>query len=237
MSDDIPSKYVEVFGETTAKEFLLLQDDLSILRFQWRIYRGLFGTNPERVELLNSVSGSFAQTIEQVLFESVLLRLRRFIDTGSTRRSSYPLSIQLLRKIAKDEGSKELHALITECVLKCGFAKNWADKRIAHSDYEYRMGRFELEKASRAKVTEAIDAIAAVIKWIGSEMLDTHYVTHPFGSLKDENFVLKLLYEGKRVWDAKPELAQSLLQEGRHAEYDAVYSYPDWLQKPEDEWD
>ncbi|SDX02492.1 hypothetical protein SAMN04488001_2280 [Litoreibacter albidus] len=235
--DDIPDKHVEEFGEQIAKEFHLLKSDLFELRLMWRSYRELFGKNKERVELLNSISGSFAQTIEISLWESVLIRLRRFNDEGASRIKRRPLSLGLLREISKQTNDQELRKLIQEAKTKAAFAKNWSDKRIAHSDYDYRMGSVKLESASRQKVTDAIDAIAAVIKRIGSERLDTHYVTHPVSALKDETFVLKLLLDGKKGWDAKPDLARSLIKNGDYEAYKEVYKYPSWLDRTPDEHD
>lgn len=237
MSEEIPDKYIEAFGEELAKEFYLLKTDLFVLRLDWRTYQGLFGTNRERVDLLNSVSGSVSSTIERVLFESVLLRLRRFIDKGSKKRRRLPLSLELLRKIATDQNAIDLHRLLVDCKKKCAFAKNWSDKRIAHSDYQYRIGNEKLLPASRQKVNEAIDSIAAVIKLIGSNLLDTHYVTHPIADLRDETVFLRVLYEGKRIVDEKPDIAKRLIEEGRFQEASSVHDYPEWLKRQPDQHD
>lgn len=234
---EVPDEILKRLGKTYAEEFSLIKQDLFELRLFWRTYRNLFGTCPERVELLNSISGSFAHTIEVTLFETVLLKLRRINDTGSTKRNRKPLALGLLLKLADERSDVELKRLINLSRRKSEFAKNWSDKRIAHADYEYRMGRHELTPASRKKVTDAIDAVAAVIKWIGEEMLDTHYNTHPSPPLKNEEFVLKLLYEGKAVWDAKPELAKRAIDERRFEDYDRIFAYPDWLKATPDEWD
>lgn len=237
MTEEAPQQHIDVLGSVLAKEYGLLMNDLFILRMDWRTYRGLFGTNKERVDLLNSVSGSVASTIERALFESVLLRLRRFVDKGSSRRGRLPLSLERLREIAKTQESKDLHHLLNDCEKKCSFAKNWADKRIAHSDYAYRMGNEKLQGASREGVTEAIDAIAAVIKWIGSNLLETHFVTHPISDLRDETVFLRVLFEGKKIVDAKPAETARLYKQGLNDEADLLGQYPDWLERLKDEHD
>jgi hypothetical protein len=113
------------------------------------------------------------------------------------------------------------------------FARNWSDKKIAHSDYEYRVGEQLLSPASRQAVDETIDSIADLVKWVSSEKFNTTLVTHPITPADDEVTFLQHLYEGRSAFARKEELSRKYSLEGKYDERDQLYCFPDWLQRDE----
>src|SRR6056297_3400527 len=174
----------------------LVKHEFFTLRIEWRLYRSLFGTNKETVELLNKASGSTANTLERALYERTLLGLRRLTDPyqgkkGKTKSVSVNGFIQVVP--SKDPNLRRLAGTATQ---RSSFARNWSDKRIAHTDLAYRRGEAKLEIASRANVESANEAIADVIKHVAKEYYDTTLVTHPIPSSGDERSFLRALYLG-----------------------------------------
>ncbi len=53
----------------------------------WAHYHELFGTKPSRIDLLNAVAPSFFRTVQDSLFEAVLLHLARLTDPAQSTGS------------------------------------------------------------------------------------------------------------------------------------------------------
>ncbi|WP_209547231.1 hypothetical protein [Ruegeria sp. HKCCSP346] len=210
-----------------------LKTDFFRLRVEWRLYRSLWGTNKETFDMLQSISASTSQTLEAIVFERVLLGLRKLTDPPHGRRmSAKSVSIRALPKYF-DDGEKTLTKLVSSSLKSSSFARNWSDKRIAHSDFEYRVGNAQLEPASRAKVEKALESIATIIKWIARNHFDTTLITHPIPPLSDERTFLRCLYEGKQEMERKRELSKQLSLQGRYEERNKLREMPDWLKRSE----
>ena len=213
--------------------FDFVKNDLFALRIEWRLYRSLFGTNPETVDLLNRVSGPTANTLERILFERTLLGIRRLTDPPvGQRRNTQSVTVKgLVERFGSDD--VELRKRVNQAESAASFARNWSAKRIAHADLQYRTGKAKLETASRAKVELAIDKIAKVVKWVSRSYFDTTLVTHPIPALNDERNFLRALYLGQLEREARKENLKALLKVGNHVEFDRLRNepmdFPAWL--------
>lgn len=221
--------------------FELLKYDFFLLRTEWRFYKSLFGTNAETVALLNSISGVSANTLDRVFFERTLLGLRKLTDPAQTQRGArLSFSIKGLFQFPElDE--RELRKLVNQAAKASSFARDWSNRRIAHNDLDYRTGGKPLEKASRLKVEEALNAISRTIKWVGTHRLDTHLVTNPIPPFNDERALLRTLYEGHRVLKERKRQKAEFLKNGEYDKVDelrkANASYPNWLSRNDPELD
>lgn len=223
------------FNEDFARNYFFVKMDLFEIRIVWRLFRNFYGTNPERVDLLNKASGATAQTLQKVLFEAVLLGLRRLTDKDKSRNATASISVRSLYKFIPEGKQIEFKREVESPACKaCEFAVNWADKKIAHSTYEHRNGIYQLKPASRKAVGDAIDAVANVIKWIERELFKTIQVTHSLSGVNDEVRFLEVLYEGIEALKVKEELSRKYSQEGKYADRAGLYQYPKWLERDED---
>jgi hypothetical protein len=203
--------------------------DLLSLRSQWRIYKGLFGQNKERFDLLNRASPVVSGAIERSMFEAALLGIRRLTDKVETKRGKHPVTICAFPLHLEGEPQAEMKLLVSKAVRSAKFACNWSDKRIAHSEIAFRTGAIKLEPASREKVDSCIDCIAKTVQWIAANKLDTHLVTHPVSLLPDETDFLVKLYEGELALRERKAREVKLLEHGKLSEFEAIEPYPVWL--------
>jgi len=221
-----------------AEFFDLLTNDIVLLRSQWRIYKAFFGANKERHDLLFSVSNVTARTLERTLFEATLLGLRRLTDhPESGRRKRQTVSIKGLPKLFEGDDRVQIQSLIGAALHTSKFARNWSDKKIAHSDLNFRSGELGLELASRAKVDDAIEAIAKVIKWVAAEKQGVTLITHPTTLANDEIRFLECIYDGMLVGEEKERQYRMYNKSGRYQERDRLYDYPPWLKRSEQIFD
>ena len=222
-------------GAELGELFYHVKQDVFLLRSGWRTYRMFFGANKERVDMLNSISGPVAKVLEQTLFEATLLGLRRITDKPTYKGSKHTISIKSLSKHFSGSDLATMKRLVNQAENAASFARNWSSKKIAHSDFQYRTDAIALEPASRAKVEQAIDAVAKIVEWISSKKLDTHQLTHPISVAHDELWVLKHLYEGALVMKQKKARSREYSMQSRYDERKALYEYPNWMQPKDPE--
>lgn len=146
-----------------------LYQDVARLHFEWKNYRELFGTNEQRVQLLNEAAPAFASCIQSVLQDSVYLGLTRLADPEkSCGRDNLTLK-QLCRTINAHGNlqlCKQLESAIKDVERICRPFREHRNKRIAHSDYN-QSTKASFDRPSRAEVEEALKAIRAAMNLVG----------------------------------------------------------------------
>lgn len=232
---------IDALGPEFGPLFRHVETDLYSLRNLWRMYVAFFGTSNERVELLNASSGPTAFVLEQTLFQSALLSLCRMTDPPSGQKGrSTNTTIKRFPHFLKDHSKlASLEQLIYDAGTETSFARSWRNKKIAHSDYDVRQHKAELDTASRRDVSNAIDAIAAVIRWVGHECLDCDIITHPIHSFSnDEVQILEHLYLGQQK-DMELEVrSRAHLENGDYEGAKEISKLPDWVTyRPPDKMD
>ena len=152
---------IDRLGPEFGTLFNNIKNDLFALRVQWRIYVALFGTNEQRVDLLNSASGRTAFVVEKALFESTLLGVCRLTDPPNGQRgASKNISVSRVPQlVASYPNPRELELLVDSACNRSAFARTWRNKRLAHADDDVREGRAKIDDASRLKVLGALDSI------------------------------------------------------------------------------
>lgn len=207
---EIQKLNIEKMGETTGLVYSALWQELALLYMRWNQYVELFGTSKERIDLLNRSSGGMARTIQDTMWESVLLHLARLIDPPHAARKPEQgnLSFQHLCKTLQDS---PIHPALIEQQSKvlnaCSFAKNWRDKYIAHRDLDIALKRnaAPLAHASRALVKEALQALSNLLNIISEHYLGstTGFEHSTLGS--EAVALLHIIKDGNRYREAEEE--------------------------------
>ncbi len=179
-ADEVQAFHQEMLGPKLGPVFHALWNEWAWLRVKWGEYLKLFGTSPERVELLSSAAGRFFRMLQDTLWEDTLLHLSRLTDRQhSAGRSN--LTIRALPKLCDDP---ELRAgvarLVETAVGATEFARDWRNRHVGHRDLELALGGSvrPLADASRAHVAEALSAIHAVLNRISESMLERTLADH-----------------------------------------------------------
>jgi hypothetical protein len=76
----IPMPFPTELSET----WQFLHNEVTWLHGRWTMYRQLYGTSPERIELLNRVAPTFFGTIQAVQLDEIQLTLSRLADPVGT---------------------------------------------------------------------------------------------------------------------------------------------------------
>jgi hypothetical protein len=231
---EIQNKLGEVFGH----DYRAVEVEYLNIRTAWRFYRTLFGTNAERVDFLNEISGIFFVTIEAALFEKVMLGLCRLLDPATTGRgkgAKENLTFFTLEKhIHVTELKEAYQEKLENCVTLAEFARDWRNKRIAHADYLVASGKVDLQTASRAKLQKLIDEVGELVQFLHINLLEADLMLDPILPPSDEYQFLGVLYEGLQSRDRRLARLEEAIKQ---RDYDSIHSgpeVPEWLRRQKD---
>lgn len=222
--NEVLRAYVNLMGPELGSVFHALFDQCVWLHIKWLQYRTLFGEGPKRIKLLNATAGLFFWVVQDVFWGDTLLRLSRMTDKPvvSGRKN---LTIRALPSLLKhpslppDAKSRiedllpDAQSLVDIALTKTEFARDWRNRKLAHTDLALAIeqGATPLTMASREKIVQAIDAIAAVLNRIERHFKDStiHYglMSHP----SDAGALLYVLGDGLKAGKQR----QARLEEGR----------------------
>lgn len=133
------------------------------LHIKWREYRAFFGKDRETVEFLNEVAPAFFHHLQRVLWDDVLLHLCRLTDPPKSAGKDN-LSLTCLPPAVPDLRLRgEVEALVDLCQQRTAFARDWRNRRLAHTELPPLNGAktTALAAASRQHVEDALNAIRA----------------------------------------------------------------------------
>lgn len=152
-------------GPSLGPFYHALYNDVVWLHAKWQQYRKLFADSPEGVELLNSVAGFFFVVIDRVLWDDVLLHLARLVDPATSlgKAEKANVTLQALPAAIRDAPlALEVYSRVEEVKLRCAFAIDWRNRRIAHRDLALALNSpasVPLAAASRTAVEAALKSL------------------------------------------------------------------------------
>lgn len=83
-ANEIKQENISKMGQELGALYSALCNELAVAHFYWHEYAELFGTKPERVELLNKAAPAFFRILQDELWEMSLLYLARLTDAPKT---------------------------------------------------------------------------------------------------------------------------------------------------------
>ncbi len=200
-AEQVEQMYLEALGPDLGPTFHRLMNECTWLHWKWGDYVALFGSNPERIELLNKAAGAFFRVVQDSLWEDVLLHISRLTDPPKSAGKDN-LSITRLPTLVVPELRVEIDKLLSECLAASAFARDWRMRHIAHKDLALALelhGAEPLAHASRLLVREALDALARLLNAV-----ESHYLKSELAfSLGAPDGALALLYVIRDGLDAR----------------------------------
>jgi hypothetical protein len=165
-------------GEPLGALYSALWQAVATIHFHWHEYVELFGTKPERINLLNRAAPTFFRMLQDELWENSLLHLARLTDSANSQGNAdrTNLTIQALPALITDTKLKdEVNKLIAEARKQTEFCRDWRNRRIAHRDLKLALERptTPLAEGSRAQVKTALKTIADVLNALESHFFQS----------------------------------------------------------------
>jgi hypothetical protein len=162
---------VAAMGEALGGLYSALWQSVATIHFYWNEYVALFGTKPQRIQLLNRAAPRFFRMLQDQLWEISLLHLARLTDPANSQgnKDRANLTIQALPELVVDAVTRNaLEKLIAEAIQRTKFCRDWRNRHIAHRDLKLALEQSTtpLAEASRAHVNAALKAITDVLNAI-----------------------------------------------------------------------
>lgn len=232
-SEEAKRDLISSLGEENGTLVDNLKNDCVNLRLYWRVYCSFFGTNQERVDLLNSISGTTSIILENSLRHEVIFRICRLTDPESAQRGERKnVSLSRLENIPLSDQSVEMKKKINIAKQSSSFAKTLRNRLLAHSDdiaRNYKMA--PISQGSRKDIENAIDDICDCIRFFYSTALDTHLVTRPSSTLiSGEVELIKAIFLGSQERNRlEQEQSEFLAQRDYKSLEDQRDRLPEWV--------
>lgn len=213
-AEQAKADHVAKMGSEIGLVYSALWQEVARINQKWAQYVALFGTSPERIELLNRAAPSMIRTVQDTLWGDVLLHLARLNDSPkSTGKAN--LSVQHLADLLKGSPVHTTAESLSVAARKaCEFARDWRNRRLAHSDLDLALGDSvqPLASASRTDVDASLAALEELLNAVSSHYLNstTRFSLGPVGV--DAVSLLYLLRDGLQFRDdrlARIERGQS----------------------------
>jgi hypothetical protein len=187
-------------GREIGTVYSALWQEVAGIHKKWAQYVELFGTNSARIDLLNQAAPSMFRTVQDTLWEDVLLHLARLTDPPKSMGRANLSVRQLAFLVTGSPIGSNVELRANAALGACEFARDWRNRKLAHHDLELAMGQGvqSLAPASRAAVKVALTALTEVLNTVSAHYGDsTTKFDHGPGS-EDAASLLYLLRDGLR---------------------------------------
>jgi len=123
-----------------------LRLEILLLHKRVEVYRDLFGTNKEFLELLNNSSGTFFYLVQTGFLENIIISISRLVDPPNSNGYKN-LSLNGVINLIEDKTLKKELTLQSKWYLSIAteFLKNWRRKKVAHLDLNVALSKVELQ--------------------------------------------------------------------------------------------
>ena len=144
---------IVAMGEPLGALYYALWQEIAWLHMKWHQYVVLFGTKESRVTLLNEAAPAFFRTIEDSLWEDVLLHISRLTDPPGRGVTSRLTILRCPALVDDAATAQQVKAAVEKAVNASAFCRDGRNRRIAHRNLQLALksGATPLAEASREK--------------------------------------------------------------------------------------
>ncbi|MGB7295577.1 MAG: hypothetical protein WBC70_08295 [Candidatus Aminicenantales bacterium] len=194
--------------------FEKIEHQVFLLHDRWIIYRQLYGTSKERIELLNESAPNYFWIIQDVLWDEILLDICRLADpiqSGRDKKSKKNLCLEMLCQIIKELGREDLYSDICNSLSrfreKCEGLKKHRNKRIGHLDLRVFLNEKSkyLPGISRAMIEDVLKELRFFMNSINGFYRDSETAYELCIMTGDGEFLINALKQALRyeeLWRA-----------------------------------
>jgi hypothetical protein len=143
--------------------FHALDNEVSWLHAKWKEFRELYASSPT-VDLLNQTAAFFFRVVQDTLWHDALLQVARLTDPPVTAGKSNLTLRRLPSALPAGSLRDEVDALVSQTLSEAAFARDWRNRRLAHSDLGLALGGAEpLAEASRQHMETVLSSMRSVM--------------------------------------------------------------------------
>jgi hypothetical protein len=187
-----------------------LSSDVVWLHGRWKIYRQLFGTSKERVDLLNETASTFAWMLQDLLLHDVQLAISKIGDPPG-RANNKNLTLKRLQMALRDAGETEvadrMNDPLTEFDTACEKVRFRRNKWLAHSDLPTLLNAraVPLLAPSREEIETTLAALRKVMHAVEKKYTESQTAYERFVMKEDGEHLISALLQAKRYREVTRE--------------------------------
>jgi hypothetical protein len=179
-----------------------LDYEVTWLHGRWQIYRQLFGTSEERVEILNRSAGTVALVLQELLLDDIQLGLSKLGDPPMTRRFKNLTVTALVQAVSNHEPAlgPALSASLQTYQGACDKIRTRRNKWIAHFDHDTLVNRHAtpLTGPSREEIELALSALRGLMNTVKLHYNDSQTAYEMIMLENDGEHLIAMLKRGIR---------------------------------------
>jgi hypothetical protein len=223
---ELENEYLEAFGADGGRAVQIVTNSVCQLYQEWRLFLYFFAGPKERVGVLNDASGLTARTLQNTLWDSALIKVRRLTDP-SKQRSNENLSLERLVGIAQESCKIDLKPAYAELIEKVSHCRKYTDKNLVHRDLRNALS-VQKQTIDLRTTTDAIRKIGWFVRKFHSLTRDVDYLLMPIAGADDEQRFLLRLHLGN---EAALESQKESYQKVQAGDFAALMKpeCPDWI--------
>lgn len=146
---DIKKEFIDSFPDNAGELAYYLWTDILELHYNWKNYRILFGTNKERIDLLNRYAPNYFGSLHSILLHDIILSIGRLTDPASSGKEKDNASINLLLKRKMGDISKNTESDIKDLLTKT--QKTVFEDFMVMDDADFLISLIEEKEARKRK--------------------------------------------------------------------------------------
>lgn len=180
-----------------------LKSEVIWVHGRWIMYRQLYGTSAQRVDVLNRSASTFFNVLQKVLLQDVQLSLSKLGDpAGSGSRTNMTLDalIKALEDLKETEVVSKAKPLVEAYDAACEKLRCRRNKSIAHFDLKTMLASkvTPLTGPSRAEIEGALRALREAMNCIELRYIDSQTAYEHFIMSHDGDHLISTLMQGLR---------------------------------------
>lgn len=184
-----------------------LETEVVWLHGRWQIYRQIFGTSPERIDIINSVARTFFWVTQRVLMNDVQLTLMKLADRPSTGdkdkdKDNATLAHLLARveRIPETGLAQALRTSLDAYGTACAKIKVRRNKDLAHYDLKIQLSdkAISLPNPNRAEIEAALVELRHFMNLFRDHFEGSQMAYEHFAMQDDANALMFALKESLR---------------------------------------
>jgi hypothetical protein len=162
-AEEVEADRLAVLGPDLGPLFHALDNEVSWLHAKWKEFRELYASSPT-VDLLNQTAAFFFRVVQDTLWHDALLQVARLTDPPVTAGKSNLTLRRLPPALPAGSLQGEVEALVSKTLSEAAFARDWRNRRLAHSDLGLALGGAQpLAEASRQHMETVLSSMRNVM--------------------------------------------------------------------------
>lgn len=201
-AEEVKKGIIAAFPANAGELYYELHNSVSTLQLNWQNYRALFGTSPERIDLLNWAASSFFGLLDDILRHDVFMHIARLSDPPQSvgrDNASIERLINELSVNAEATFIKGLRTKLKDFQEYCSPIRQLRNRILAHEDLATALQYHAdpLPGISRAFVEDVLGKIRDIMNEIERKYFDATTDFRDIISQDDANSLISVLERAK----------------------------------------